>query len=111
MKKMTDTIMAPSTDALALAVERLRAGQLVAFPTETVYGLGADALSEAAVRRVYALKGRPSSNPLIVHVSGPEMAARLVREWSEDADALARMYWPGPLTSNYLIFTAPQSKS
>ncbi len=73
---------------------------MVAFPTETVYGLGADALSEAAVRRVYELKGRPAVNPLIVHVSGPEMAARLVAEgaWTHEAALLARMYWPGPLT-------------
>jgi L-threonylcarbamoyladenylate synthase len=83
---------------ISAAIERLRAGGVVAFPTETVYGLGADALNGAAVHRVYALKGRPANNPLIVHVSGPEMAARLVREWTADADALARMYWPGPLT-------------
>jgi L-threonylcarbamoyladenylate synthase len=83
---------------ISAAIERLRAGGVVAFPTETVYGLGADALNESAVRRVFALKGRPSNNPLIVHVSGPEMAAKLVREWTPDADALARMYWPGPLT-------------
>lgn len=77
---------------------RLRSARVVAFPTETVYGLGADALSEAAVRRVYELKGRPAINPLIVHVSGPEMASRLVADWTEDAAALARMFWPGPLT-------------
>ncbi len=85
---------------ISSAIDRLRAGGVVAFPTETVYGLGADALSEAAVRRVYALKGRPAINPLIVHVSGPEMAARLVTDgaWNDDAALLARMYWPGPLT-------------
>jgi L-threonylcarbamoyladenylate synthase len=83
---------------ISAAIERLRAGGVVAFPTETVYGLGADALSERAVARVYELKGRPTINPLIVHVSGPEMAARLVEEWTEDAAALARTYWPGPLT-------------
>jgi L-threonylcarbamoyladenylate synthase len=80
------------------AIDRLRAGGVVAFPTETVYGLGADALNELAVRRVYALKGRPGINPLIVHVSGPDMASRLVADWTPEAAALARMFWPGPLT-------------
>jgi L-threonylcarbamoyladenylate synthase len=80
------------------ACQRLRAGGLVAFPTETVYGLGADALSEDAVRRVFALKGRPSNNPLIVHVSGVEMARRVVAAWPPEAEALARAFWPGPLT-------------
>lgn len=86
--------------ALHTAVDRLRAGGVVAFPTETVYGLGADALNEAAVERVFKLKGRPPTNPLIVHVSGPEMARTLVAEgaWSGDADRLARALWPGPLT-------------
>ncbi len=90
--------MPTSIPDISAAIQRLRSGGVVAFPTETVYGLGADALNEAAVRRVYELKGRPSINPLIVHVSGPEMAARLVDEWTADADALARMFWPGPLT-------------
>ncbi len=80
------------------ASQRLRAGGLVAFPTETVYGLGADALSEDAVRRVFALKERPSHNPLIVHVSSVEMARRVVGFWPEEADLLARAFWPGPLT-------------
>ncbi|MEW6281461.1 MAG: L-threonylcarbamoyladenylate synthase, partial [Candidatus Eremiobacterota bacterium] len=80
------------------AVRRLRAGGLVAFPTETVYGLGADALDAEAVERVFQLKGRPAHNPLIVHVSGPEMARRVTREWSERADVLAGTFWPGPLT-------------
>ena len=90
--------MSTTIPDISAAIDRLRAGGVVAFPTETVYGLGADALNAAAIRRVYALKGRPSNTPLIVHVSGPEMAAKLVREWTPDADALARMYWPGPLT-------------
>lgn len=76
----------------------LRAGRVVAFPTETVYGLGADALSGAAVARVYELKARPARNPVIVHVTGPAMAARLAASWPDDAERLARAFWPGPLT-------------
>lgn len=90
--------MPTSIPDISAAIQRLRSGGVVAFPTETVYGLGADALNQQAVRRVYDLKGRPSINPLIVHVSGPEMAARLVSAWTADADALAKMFWPGPLT-------------
>ncbi|MEZ6242195.1 MAG: L-threonylcarbamoyladenylate synthase [Phycisphaerales bacterium] len=78
--------------------ERIRAGGLVAFPTETVYGLGADAFNEDAVRRVFELKGRPAGNPLIVHVDGAEMAGRVVREWTDEAQRLADVFWPGPLT-------------
>lgn len=70
----------------------------MAFPTETVYGLGADAFSEAAVRRVFETKGRPAHNPLIVHVSGEDMAKSVAAEWPEDAKRLARKFWPGPLS-------------
>lgn len=80
------------------AVELLRAGRLVAFPTETVYGLGANALDEAAVRRIFEAKGRPLSSPLIVHVDSIEMARELALEWPDKAEALARKFWPGPLT-------------
>ncbi|MFZ0561565.1 MAG: L-threonylcarbamoyladenylate synthase [Terriglobales bacterium] len=80
------------------AGELLRAGRLVAFPTETVYGLGANALDEAAVARIYAVKGRPSTSPLIVHVASVEMARSLVANWREAAERLARQFWPGPLT-------------
>lgn len=80
------------------AAARLRAGGLVAFPTETVYGLGADALREDAVRKVFALKGRPPSNPLIVHVSGDAMARTLTPAWDARAQALADAFWPGPLS-------------
>ncbi len=76
----------------------IRAGELVAFPTETVYGLGANALDVAAIDKIYAAKGRPPSSPLIVHVSSIEMARGLVREWPESAEKLARKFWPGPLT-------------
>jgi len=71
---------------------------LVAFPTETVYGLGANALDAAAVAKIYELKGRPPTSPLIVHVASIEMAQALVTEWAPQADQLARKYWPGPLT-------------
>jgi len=84
--------------SIAAAADTLRAGGLVAFPTETVYGLGADAFNERAVQEVYRLKGRPSNNPLIVHVSDVEMAKRVVREWPREADELVRRFWPGPLT-------------
>jgi len=83
--------------SLGLAAEALRAGELVAFPTETVYGLGADALSDAAVARVYEAKGRPAFNPLIVHVATAAEALRLGR-FNQDARTLAKAFWPGPLT-------------
>jgi L-threonylcarbamoyladenylate synthase len=80
------------------AAESIRAGELVAFPTETVYGLGANALDPAAVANIYDLKGRPPTSPLIVHVASIEMAQALVTEWPPEAGHLARKYWPGPLT-------------
>lgn len=83
---------------LRRAAERLRAGGLVAFPTETVYGLGAHALDEAAVARIYAAKGRPAHNPVIVHVADAQAARAVVAEWTPHAELLARRFWPGPLT-------------
>lgn len=80
------------------AAEIIRSGGLVVFPTETVYGLGANALDAAAVGKIYKLKGRPATSPLIVHVAGIEQARALVAEWPEGAERLAREYWPGPLT-------------
>jgi len=86
-------------DPIEQAAAHLRSGGLVAFPTETVYGLGADALSEAAVKRVFEAKGRPAANPLIVHVTGLEMAATLTAgPLTESAAALMRAFWPGPLS-------------
>jgi L-threonylcarbamoyladenylate synthase len=82
---------------IADAVDLLRAGKLVAFPTETVYGLGADATSGAAVARLYAAKGRPRFNPLIAHVANAQAAHALAR-FSHDARRLAEAFWPGPLT-------------
>ena len=77
------------------AAERIRAGEVVAFPTETVYGLGANALDADAVARIYKLKGRPASSPLIVHVASIDMARTIVTQWPPDAEQLARRYWPG----------------
>ena len=88
--------MAPHSD-IAAAAQALREGQLVAFPTETVYGLGADATNDEAVARVYAAKGRPSFNPLITHVPGVEEAFAL-GHFTQEAKALARAFWPGPLS-------------
>jgi L-threonylcarbamoyladenylate synthase len=85
-------------DEIRKAAEIIRAGGLVVFPTETVYGLGANALDAAAVNKIYALKGRPGTSPLIVHVASVEQARELAAEWNEDADKLAHQYWPGPLT-------------
>jgi L-threonylcarbamoyladenylate synthase len=80
------------------AVSILKGGGLVAFPTETVYGLGADARSAEAVRKIFAAKGRPPTNPLIVHVAGVAMAKLYAAEWPDTARRLAQRYWPGPLT-------------
>src|SRR5881392_2867906 len=88
----------PNPEIIAQAAALLREGRLVAFPTETVYGLGANALDAAAVDRIYAAKGRPSYNPLIVHVAEPSAALAVVREWNVRAEQLARAFWPGPLT-------------
>lgn len=83
---------------MQLAAQRIRAGKLVAFPTETVYGLGADATSTRAVQRVFRAKGRPSNNPLIVHVASVQQAKQVVSVWPKEASMLARAFWPGPLT-------------
>jgi len=84
--------------SLEQAAALIRAGRLVAFPTETVYGLGANALDAAAVERIFAAKGRPRTSPLIVHVDSVEMARSLASDWPAAAEVLARRYWPGPLT-------------
>ena len=89
---------APEQTAIDDAAEILRRGGLVAFPTETVYGLGANALDASAVARIFAAKGRPSYNPLIVHVPHEAAARELASEWPESASRLARAFWPGPLT-------------
>jgi L-threonylcarbamoyladenylate synthase len=89
----------PASDtAIHRAAEIIRSGGLVAFPTETVYGLGANALDPAAVRRIFQAKGRPSTSPVIVHVDSEEMARSLVTGWPGSAAKLAARHWPGPLT-------------
>src|ERR1700722_11044194 len=85
-------------EALDQAAEILRAGGTVAFPTETVYGLGANALDANAVAKIFALKRRPQTSPLIIHVSSIEMAREFVTAWPRQAEELAGRYWPGPLT-------------
>jgi L-threonylcarbamoyladenylate synthase len=89
---------APDRAVLREAAELLRAGRLVAFPTETVYGLGAHALDPEAVARIYEAKGRPALNPLIVHVASAPAARELAANWPAHAQTLADAFWPGPLT-------------
>ncbi len=89
--------LAADTEGYARAAQLLREGGLVAFPTETVYGLGGDARNDMAVAGIFEAKGRPRFNPLIVHVDSPETARRYV-EWPDTADRLASAFWPGPLT-------------
>jgi L-threonylcarbamoyladenylate synthase len=87
-----------SQSDLRHAAELLRAGRLVAFPTETVYGLGANALSASAVDKIFEAKGRPRTSPLIVHVPSVEAVGAVVSDWPEIAQRLAQKFWPGPLT-------------
>lgn len=88
----------PDTSLISRAANILREGRLVAFPTETVYGLGANALDARAVERIYNAKGRPAYNPLIVHVADPSLVDRVASKWDARAQALADAFWPGPLT-------------
>lgn len=96
--RVADQDAASWAEAIRDAAALLRAGKLVAFPTETVYGLGANALDAAAVRRVYEAKGRPGINPIIVHVASTLEARALSTEWTPAAAALADAFWPGPIT-------------
>jgi L-threonylcarbamoyladenylate synthase len=91
-------ILRADSTVISQAAQLLRAGELVAFPTETVYGLGAHALDERAVRRIFEAKGRPSYNPLIVHVTGADEARQVAASWPLAAQRLAERFWPGPLT-------------
>lgn len=99
---MKTELLFPTPEALARAGELLRSGEVVGFPTETVYGLGANALDEAAVEKIFAAKGRPGDNPLIVHIADADGLAPLIAsEPGPHARALMDAFWPGPLT---LIF-------
>lgn len=98
MKRIVVDPVLPNDADLVDAAAALRGGAVVAFPTETVYGLGANALDAAAVGRIFAAKGRPATNPLIVHVSAVDEVHKVVREWPEVAQRLADRFWPGPLT-------------
>src|SRR5262245_55771837 len=95
--QMTTRLLKADRAAIAAAAHCLAAGGLVAFPTETGYGLGADATNGEAVARLYAAKGRPAFNPLIAHVVDPAAAAALGR-FDAAAERLAAAFWPGPLT-------------
>jgi L-threonylcarbamoyladenylate synthase len=92
--------------AVSSAAGRLCAGEVVALPTETVYGLAANALAPAAVAKIFATKGRPAHNPVIVHVASVAMAKECVSQWPGAADRLAQSFWPGPLT-----LVLPRAKS
>lgn len=92
------TCLTSSESEVRRAAELIRAGELVAFPTETVYGLGANALDANAIEKIYAAKGRPPTSPLIVHVDSIDMGRALARDWPDKANLLARRFWPGPLT-------------
>ncbi|RAL20059.1 threonylcarbamoyl-AMP synthase [Lujinxingia litoralis] len=88
----------PERERLRAPAAALRRGELVAFPTETVYGLGANALDAEAIAKIYEAKGRPANNPLIVHVPDLASAKALAARWPEEATRLAEAFWPGPLT-------------
>jgi L-threonylcarbamoyladenylate synthase len=91
-------IVPATAENIERAASLLRDGELVSFPTETVYGLGADARNEAAVRQIFAAKGRPADHPLIVHVADASFLSRWARSVPDGARALAQAFWPGPLT-------------
>src|SRR5947209_3979190 len=84
--------------AVQRAVSFLKSGEVVGLPTETVYGLAANALDARAVTKIFEIKGRPANNPIIVHVASVKMAKQCASTWSDIADKLARAFWPGPLT-------------
>ncbi len=103
MKDVATTVVSvdadrPDEEVMAKAADVIRRGGLVAMPTETVYGLAADALSEEAVARIFVAKQRPATNPLIVHVASVEQARKLAGQWPLKAEKLCEAFWPGPLT-------------
>ncbi len=98
LKKFNTKMIAPGLTGLSLAAETIKQGDLVAFPTETVYGLGADCFNEEALDKIYKAKGRPSDNPIIVHVSTIEQVSDIASRISPAAKKLMEHFWPGPLT-------------
>lgn len=97
-KRVTIDAQHPQTEWIKEAAQLIREGQLVALPTETVYGLGANAMDAHACQEIFKVKGRPQDNPLIVHISDLAMVKRLVEEWTPQAALCADKFWPGPLT-------------
>lgn len=95
---MVNMIISENKKLILEAASRLKLGNLVAFPTETVYGLGADATNKKAVARIYEVKGRPTEHPLIVHISSIKHLDKWARDIPEYALKLARVFWPGPMT-------------
>ena len=98
MHSESESVKHEAEKVLETAGEILKSGGLVAFPTETVYGLGADGLNEDASKKIYAAKGRPSDNPLIIHITNMDALEKIVKEVPEVARIVAEKYWPGPLT-------------
>lgn len=96
MAKVTTKLLTPKE--IGIAVELLQAGECVAFPTETVYGLGANAFDEAAVKKIFIAKGRPADNPLIIHCFSKNQLSELVTDYHSGAEALMNKFWPGPLS-------------
>ena len=95
---METKLLMANDESIDLAVKLLKAGEVVAVPTETVYGLAGDSCNEDAIKKIFKAKGRPSDNPLIVHISSLDMLDGIVREFNDDAKKLADAFWPGPLT-------------
>lgn len=95
---METKLLKPSKESISLACELLKQGQVVGVPTETVYGLAGDSRNGQAIKKIFMAKGRPADNPLIVHISNPDMLNGVVREISDDAKILMQKFWPGPLT-------------
>ena len=95
---METQLKQPSTQAIEQAAELLRAGEIVAIPTETVYGIAASALNQQAVEKIFIAKARPQDNPLIVHIADRDMLPMVTSQFSSQAEKLAEAFWPGPLT-------------
>lgn len=95
---METKLLKPNEESINLACSLLKAGEVVAVPTETVYGLAGDAMNGNAIKKIFEAKGRPADNPLIVHISNLDMLDGIVREFNADAQKLATAFWPGPLT-------------